>query len=217
MEEQQGKNERDLLKMFTSDVQKFNVLTREEEDILLRGFEEEKPAIINRLIEANLRLALQIVFRYWTPGDPLLDMVSGACLGIVTAGKGFKPGFGVRFTTYAFSAIRQGVLRAKFNRDLAFCESLDAPIYENGDCRKDRLTSEESSPEDKAETRDLTGYLRVLTLKERRVIELRFWDDMTLEGVGEILGIQKESVRNIESKALMKLRFALREIDVKWH
>lgn len=45
-----------------------------------------------------------------------------------------------------------------------------------------------------------------LTERERRVLEMRRRDMMTLEVVGERLGVTRERIRQIEAKALRKLR-----------
>lgn len=42
--------------------------------------------------------------------------------------------------------------------------------------------------------------------KMRRVLELRYLKGMTLEQVGEIIGVTRERVRQIEAKALRLLR-----------
>jgi RNA polymerase sigma factor (sigma-70 family) len=214
-EEYEAYKDGDLLKMLTNEVAKFKVLTRKEETLLMGEIKEGK-AHVNRLVEANLRFALYVVFRYRRPGDPLMSMVSGAFMGLIKSAKYFNPEFGYRFISYAFPAIRREVLSTRFRDNLEFGKSLDDPIYENGDCMKDRLVSEESSPEEEAETKDLTRYFTVLTPKERRVIELRFWEDKTLEEVGLIFGICVESVRQKEARALMKLRLAMRGTDIKW-
>lgn len=40
----------------------------------------------------------------------------------------------------------------------------------------------------------------------RRVLELRYLEGMTLEQVGEVMGVTRERVRQIESKALRLIR-----------
>lgn len=40
----------------------------------------------------------------------------------------------------------------------------------------------------------------------RRVLELRYLHDVTLEQVGQLMGVTRERVRQIESKALRILR-----------
>ena len=51
---------------------------------------------------------------------------------------------------------------------------------------------------------------RILNSQEKQIISLRFGipdgDDMTLEQVGKLLGITRERVRQIQNKALNKLR-----------
>ena len=42
--------------------------------------------------------------------------------------------------------------------------------------------------------------------KMRRVLELRFLEGMTLEQVGDIMGVTRERVRQIEAKAIRILR-----------
>ena len=58
--------------------------------------------------------------------------------------------------------------------------------------------------------KDITKALRCLTLKEASVIRLRFGLDSgrqrTLEEVGKILGVTRERVRQLECRALKKLR-----------
>ena len=42
--------------------------------------------------------------------------------------------------------------------------------------------------------------------KMRKVLELRYLEGMTLEQVGEIMGVTRERVRQIEQKAIRMLR-----------
>ena len=42
--------------------------------------------------------------------------------------------------------------------------------------------------------------------KMRRILELRYLEGMTLEQVGELMGVTRERVRQIESKAIRLLR-----------
>jgi RNA polymerase sigma factor (sigma-70 family) len=56
----------------------------------------------------------------------------------------------------------------------------------------------------------LENHLQVLTPKERTVISLRFGlndsEEMTLENIGQLFGLCRERIRQIEGKALLKLR-----------
>jgi RNA polymerase primary sigma factor len=54
-----------------------------------------------------------------------------------------------------------------------------------------------------------------LTPREARVIELRFGQDRTLEEVGEIFGLTRERIRQIQVEALRKLRHPSRARELK--
>jgi RNA polymerase primary sigma factor len=52
----------------------------------------------------------------------------------------------------------------------------------------------------------LSLVLFTLTEKQRIVIIARFWGDKTLEEIGDELGVTKERIRQIESRAIRRLR-----------
>lgn len=99
--------------------------------------------------------------------------------------------------------------------------SLDAPITDDSGSseRMDFLVSEERQPDEAVQdTIDMqrrSTWLRtalgVLNDRELRIIERRRLseDGATLESLGELLGISKERVRQIESRAMEKLKLAL--------
>ncbi|MBL8581284.1 MAG: RNA polymerase factor sigma-32 [Rhizobiaceae bacterium] len=100
--------------------------------------------------------------------------------------------------------------------------SLNAPVSDQGDGNLDRqdfLVSDEPLQDEVVaeaiDTARRSGWLRnalaVLNERELRIIrERRLQDDgATLESLGESLGISKERVRQIEGRALEKLRTAL--------
>lgn len=57
---------------------------------------------------------------------------------------------------------------------------------------------------------EINEVLWTLSYSERQVLTLRFWDDLTLQEVGDKLGVIPERVRQIEAKALRKLRHPIR-------
>lgn len=83
----------------------------------------------------------------------------------------------------------------------------------------DRLVDDRPGPEDlvleESETRDrgqkVSAALAKLTLRERQIIEARFFGERrtTLGEIGQGIGVSKERVRQIEAKALAKLRVTL--------
>ena len=94
--------------------------------------------------------------------------------------------------------------------------SLESPIGDEGDSRLgDFIENRESPTTVEAASHQLLkeqllGVLGVLTEREQRVLELRFGlddgRDRTLEEVGREFGVTRERIRQIEAKALRKLR-----------
>lgn len=98
--------------------------------------------------------------------------------------------------------------------------SLDTPIGEDGDSFLGDFISDELSEnpetavEESALQYDLHRTLESLTERERKVIELRFGlvdgRERTLEEVGSAFNVTRERIRQIEAKALRKLRHPTR-------
>ena len=93
--------------------------------------------------------------------------------------------------------------------------SLDMRIGDNKDTQlSDLLEDDGQTPEDFATQSSLKGDLRALmadlTSQQQTVVSLRFGledgKNMTLAKIGEVLGISRERVRQIEREALNKLR-----------
>jgi RNA polymerase sigma factor (sigma-70 family) len=64
-----------------------------------------------QLIEANLRLVMNIAKQYGKMGIPFSDLISEGNIGLMTAIDKFKPELGHRLSTYATWWIRQRILR----------------------------------------------------------------------------------------------------------
>lgn len=94
--------------------------------------------------------------------------------------------------------------------------SLDAPLFNDGNASNigDFLEDESQNPEqsllDQSLKDDVRTLLSSLTDKEREILELRFGLDgknpMSLKEIGELYNLTKERIRQIEKKALERLR-----------
>ncbi len=103
--------------------------------------------------------------------------------------------------------------------------SLETPIGEEDDSHLGDFIRDERtmSPEEYATVEmlksELSNVLATLTEREEKVLRLRFGLDdgqcRTLEEVGQIFGVTRERIRQIEAKALRKLRHPSRSRKLK--
>ena len=103
--------------------------------------------------------------------------------------------------------------------------SLETPIGEEDDSHLGDFVPDERTmgPEEYATVEmlkeELSGVLATLTDREEKVLRLRFGLDdgqcRTLEEVGQIFGVTRERIRQIEAKALRKLRHPSRSRKLK--
>ncbi len=103
--------------------------------------------------------------------------------------------------------------------------SLETPIGEEDDShlgdfiRDERTVSPEEYATEELLKEELAGVLLTLTDREEKVLRLRFGLDdgqcRTLEEVGQIFGVTRERIRQIEAKALRKLRHPSRSRKLK--
>jgi RNA polymerase sigma factor (sigma-70 family) len=104
------------LGVYLAEIARIPLLTREEEQALARRVRAGDEAAKQRMIEANLRLAVQIARRYLNRGLPLPDLIEEGNLGLLRAVEKFEPERGTRFSTYATWWIRQAIARALANQ-----------------------------------------------------------------------------------------------------
>ncbi len=128
---------RNPLRSYLKGAGSFTLLTHKEEVEIARGIEQAKRRInrilrqngrkhsrklmeaefqLNRLrarlIQANLRLVINIAKRYSNPRLSILDLIQEGNIGLMKAVEKFKYRTGFKFSTYATWWIRQAITRA---------------------------------------------------------------------------------------------------------
>src|SRR3989441_12090175 len=99
------------LAVYLREIGRIPLRSREEEVELARRARAGDAAAKSRLIEANLRLVVQVARRYLNRGLPLPDLIEEGNIGLLRAVDKFDPERGLRFSTYATWWIRHAVMR----------------------------------------------------------------------------------------------------------
>jgi RNA polymerase primary sigma factor len=155
------------LGVYLSEISRIPLLTREEEQALARRVRAGDEAAKQRMIEANLRLVVQIARRYLNRGLPLPDLIEEGNLGLLRAVEKFEPDRGTRFSTYATWWIRQAVTRALANQARTIRLPVHVELLLTRDAREQRrLTQALGRPPTTEEM------AKALDTSEREIAEL---------------------------------------------
>jgi RNA polymerase sigma factor (sigma-70 family) len=171
-----------------------------------------------QIAETNLALVLAMAKRTRMSEVDFADLVSEGNMALLRAVDKFDCARGFKFSTYACRAIlkafsRQGMKLTKYRQ--RFPTDFDPKLEKSDHLERKR---EEYVSDAAAEVKRIVLENRCeLSDIERTVIEHRFQLDapepdgrvMTLEQVGQIIGVTKERVRQIQNKALEKIRVEL--------
>ena len=261
----------DSVKIYLKEIGKYPLLKPEEEPILAKKIEEGDEEAKQKLINANLRLVVNIAKHYVGRGMLFLDLIQEGNLGLMKAVEKFDYTKGFKFSTYATWWIRQAITRAiadqartiripvhmvetinkmtrtqrqliqELGREPTAEEisevmggeltpkrireiqrialepvSLETPIGEEDDSHlgdfiedKESLSPSEYTSKELLKEQ-LSSILADLNEREEKVIRMRYGLDdnhpRTLEEVGQYFGVTRERIRQIEAKALQKLK-----------
>jgi RNA polymerase sigma-32 factor len=106
----------DPLSAYMADVQRYPLISREEEHALaVSYFESGDVDAAARLVTANLRLVVKIAYDYRRAYKNLLDLIQEGNIGLMQAVKKYDPYKGVKLSSYAAWWIRAYILRFILN------------------------------------------------------------------------------------------------------
>lgn len=176
----------------------------------IEQLQEEALAVKNQIIRSNLRLVVSIAKRHVGPSNNFFELVSDGNMSLIRAVEKFDYSRGNKFSTYASWAIMKNFARTipeeNYRRD-RFVTGHEEMFEAAADNRTDEHEYENVQ---KRMQDAVKGMLGRLDDRERRIIVSRFGlggaNEQTLEQLGRELGITKERVRQIESRAQDKLR-----------
>lgn len=167
-----------------------------------------------QIANTNLALVLAMAKRTRMSEVDFADLVSEGNMALLRAVDKFDVGRGFKFSTYACRAIikafsRQGMKLSKYRQ--RFPTDFDPKLERSDYLERKREEYKKDAAEELRSIYDENS--AELSEIERRVIDYRFGLEheivgkpLTLEQIGQIIGVTKERVRQIQNKALVKMR-----------
>ncbi|HRX77465.1 MAG TPA: sigma-70 family RNA polymerase sigma factor [Pirellulaceae bacterium] len=176
-------------------------------------------AIRDHIIQANTRLAMSIVKKFVTPQQCFDDLLSDSLLTLMQAVEKFDYDRGFRFSTYAYRSIARNAYRAVTKaraEEAKFVRDAEEWAFEQEGDRTSSTTTERVW----SNLRELTAsMLDKLDRRERFIIRSRYAlgahrKVRTFQALAEKLGVSKERVRQLEQRAVSKLRTMAAELEM---
>ncbi|MEX2672428.1 MAG: sigma-70 family RNA polymerase sigma factor [Phycisphaeraceae bacterium] len=173
----------------------------------------------DQIAQSNLALVLAMAKRVRHSDMDFADLISEGNMALLRAIDKFNVARGFKFSTYACRAIlkafsRSGMKHSQYRQ--LFPTDFD-PALERSDHQRKRFDEHEDECADEV-LRIVSSNRAELTDVEQAVISHRFALNrgeqaapLTLEQVGQIVGLTKERVRQIQNKALEKIRRTLED------
>ncbi|HVS37655.1 MAG TPA: sigma-70 family RNA polymerase sigma factor [Gemmataceae bacterium] len=187
----------------------------------LREIEElqaEANVVKEMLIQANMRLVVNIAKKHSAQAENFFELLSDGNMSLIRAVEKFDYYRGFKFSTYASWAIMKNFARS-IPEDKHRRERFITGHEDMFDATQDKRTDEhEMLATQERATHSVNRLLEFLEPREREIIRMRAGMDengknVTLEEIGRKFGITKERVRQLNARAMSKLRAIAKEKD----
>jgi RNA polymerase primary sigma factor len=178
----------------------------------IEGLLNEAERVKNDILRANLRLVVSIARRHVGRSQAFFEVVSDGNLALMRAVEKFDYARGYKFSTYASWAVMRNYART-IPEQLYQSARLVTGVDEMLAAAPDREVASHDGVLEAARHLVAKG-LSLLTDRERDIVTRHYGlglngQGMTLDQIGQMFGVTKERVRQIERRALTKIRASL--------
>jgi RNA polymerase primary sigma factor len=221
------------VKKYHKGLTKYKPLSRVRESELLKKAQKNDMFARQEILESNLRFVFNVANKYKGKGVPMEDLISEGNVGLVTAIDRFDEKKDVKFISYAVWWIKQSIQDCikKNSYKNEFEEYADDSLSSNDKIKSSDeelskditnlsfVVEEEISSKKELDTNQkyiISKLLKKLDDKGQYVMKAYYGIDqnpMTLEDIGDELGLSKERIRQIREKSLKFLRTEIMLMD----
>jgi RNA polymerase sigma factor (sigma-70 family) len=182
----------------------------------IEDLQEQATTVKEQLINCNMRLVVSIAKRHAGQTDNFFELLSDGNVSLIRAVEKFDYSRGNKFSTYASWAIMKNFARSipeEKHRRERYVTGHEELFEAAPDTRSDEQECLASVEQAAHKVNRLLDYLDP---RERQIIRMRAGLDnnsegMTLEEIGQQLGITKERVRQLNVRIMKKLRDIARD------
>ena len=170
-------------------------------------------ALRNVLVEEHRWLARVAARRFANRGEPVDDLQQVALLGVLKAVERFDPEYGSSFATFALRVSEDQVIEAIEAGNAYRTTPLHGWPTEDGGFEEggSLVAHDDARLNGAAERVALHELLARLPHRERRILHLRFFADLTQSEIAEQVGVSQVHVSRLLRSCLAELRSGLRE------
>ena len=204
---------------YLRDISRYKPLTPQEELTLATRARQGDTEARNQLIEANLRLVVNIARQYQRPGVELLNLIQEGNIGLIKTVDKYDPSMGNRLSTVAFYWINKQIQRF-LNNEQEDTISLDMEINDGAttlllsDTIEDKDTALGhqtcANIQDRMEKQELqeqvSRMLDTLSQRDKQVMELLYglngYPEMSRKQIAKVMGLSQQYISRIRINAL---------------
>lgn len=208
---------------YFEEISKYSILSKDEELKLWRRYKNENDLKArDKLVSSNLRFVANVAKKYQGNGLSYSDLIAEGNIGLLKAIERFDGERGFKAISYSVWWIKQTIMEAINKRGLIQSEELpteherqpdEEDIFSDNAYKSvsNDIAFDEGTVAKEEEMNKVVNNLMSCLNEREKIIVTKYYGlngckPETLENIGKTLNLTKERIRQINEKALKKLR-----------